>query len=85
MKNHSVNISSSDPEQSWARARDNLRTYRQARRRDWGDTDEVAIARYVAGESGPEERHLVERAMRDFPRDTRLRTPLERCDRRRGA
>src|SRR5262245_38996639 len=57
-----------DPDPQWARVAADLRTYREAQRRTWGDFDEAAIARYLADEATEEERGCVEQAMRDFPR-----------------
>jgi prepilin-type processing-associated H-X9-DG protein len=57
-----------DPDLKWARMAADLRTYREAQRRTWGDFDEAAIARYLADEATEEERGCVEQAMRDFPR-----------------
>ena len=57
-----------DPERQWARVAADLRTYRAAQRRAWGDFDEAAIARYLGDEATEEERGRVEQAMRDFPR-----------------
>jgi hypothetical protein len=57
-----------DPDTQWARVAADLRTYREAQRRAWGDLDEAAIARYLGDEATEEERSRVEQAMRDFPR-----------------
>jgi hypothetical protein len=57
------------PDTQWARVAADLRTYREAQRRAWGDLDEAAIARYLGDETTTaEERSRVEQAMRDFPR-----------------
>jgi hypothetical protein len=57
-----------DPDTQWARVAADLRTYREAQRRVWGDLDEAAIARYLGDEATEEDRSRVELAMRDFPR-----------------
>jgi hypothetical protein len=57
-----------DPNTQWERVAADLRAYRVAQRRAWGDLDEAAIARYLAAEATEEERSRVEQAMRDFPR-----------------
>src|SRR5262249_32833220 len=57
-----------DPDSQWARVASDLRAYREAQRRAWGELDEAAIARYLAGESTEEERSHVEQAMQEFPR-----------------
>jgi hypothetical protein len=57
-----------DPDTQWARVAADLRAYRDAQQRDWGDLDEAAIARYLADEGTEAERGRVERAMRDYPK-----------------
>jgi prepilin-type processing-associated H-X9-DG protein len=57
-----------DPDSQWARVSADLRAYREAQRRAWGDIDEAAIARYLEGEATEGERGRVEQAMRDYPR-----------------
>jgi hypothetical protein len=60
-----------DPNSQWARLAADLRAYREAQRRDWGDLDEAAIARYLylkKDETTEEERARVEQAMRDYPK-----------------
>jgi hypothetical protein len=57
-----------DPNAQWARVAADLRAYRAAQQRDWGDLDEAAIARYLGDEATEEERSRVEQAMRDYPK-----------------
>ena len=57
-----------DADTQWCACAADLRTYREAQRRAWGDLDEAAIARYLADEATKEERSRVEQAMRDFPK-----------------
>jgi hypothetical protein len=56
-----------DPDSQWARVAADLRAYREAQRRAWGDLDDAAIARYLGDEATPEERNRVEQAMQDYP------------------
>src|SRR5262245_55695501 len=56
-----------DPDRLWARAATEVRAYREAQRSRWGDLDETAIARFVAGGATADERHRVLGAMHRHP------------------
>jgi prepilin-type processing-associated H-X9-DG protein len=65
---HDLEGAGRDPGMQWARVAVDLQAYREAQRREWGDVDEAAIARYLAGEATEEERSRVQQAIHDFPR-----------------
>src|SRR5438093_1138350 len=59
---------SRDPDERWARAAADLRSYREEQRRAWGDIDDSMLARYLIGASTEDERERVRQAIRDFPK-----------------
>jgi hypothetical protein len=59
---------SRDPDERWAHAAADLRSYREEQRRAWGDMDESVVARYLIGASTEDERKRVLQAIRDFPK-----------------
>jgi prepilin-type processing-associated H-X9-DG protein len=56
-----------DPDAQWARVAADVRAYREAQRARWGDVDDVALSRFVAGSATEEERERVLRAMLTHP------------------
>jgi tetratricopeptide (TPR) repeat protein len=57
-----------DTGESWARIASELRTYRDAQRRAWGNLDDATIARFLAGEAPEEESERVRATMRTHPK-----------------
>jgi hypothetical protein len=55
------------PDEQWTRIAANLRAYREAQRRAWGEIKESMIARYLGGMSTEGECQRIEQAMRQFP------------------
>src|SRR6185437_14475504 len=49
-----------------------LRAYREAQQRAWGDLDSVVLGRYLAGEVDGDERRQVEAALDELPELRRL-------------
>ena len=56
------------PDQQWQSLVTELQGYRDEQQREWGDVDELLIARYLAGECDEQERRTVEEASKAFPR-----------------
>src|SRR6516165_2177796 len=59
--------SSSESREPWERLAAELRAYGQAQRQAWGGLDDIQLARYLDGACSPQERAVVEQAMRDLP------------------
>src|SRR5262245_30690710 len=57
----------SESREQWERTAAELRAYRDAQRRAWGDFDDIKVARYLVGASSPQERAEVEQAVRSLP------------------
>jgi hypothetical protein len=56
------------PDEQWQSLVTELQGYRDDQRREWGDLDELLIARYLAGECDEQERRTVEEASNASPR-----------------
>jgi hypothetical protein len=61
----------------WERVAAELRACREAQHKAWGDVDNIAVGRYLAGEASATEREQVEQALEELP-DLRLLTELVR-------
>jgi len=55
------------PVDNWEEIAAALKAYRRAQHETWGEVDDVAIAKYLAGDCSPEERQTVEEAIRSHP------------------
>ena len=51
----------------WEKILVELRAYRDNERKTWGETDDIAIARYLSGRCTADERQAVENAMASYP------------------
>jgi hypothetical protein len=67
MNGDELRNSGDNPDGLWAQAAADLRAYREAQRMRWGDLDEAALSRFVAGSATEEEREGVLRAMLMHP------------------
>lgn len=61
--------------EQWDRVSAELRAAREAQRKAWGDTDNLLLGRYLAGDATADERRQVEAALEQHP-DLRLLTEV---------
>jgi hypothetical protein len=67
MNRDELRNSGDDSNRRWAHAAADLRAYRDAQRARWGDVDEAALSRFVAGRATAEERGRIIRAKLTHP------------------
>jgi tetratricopeptide (TPR) repeat protein len=63
-----TNPAESDADVQWARIAAELAACRERRRQDWGDVDDLTLARFLGGEASKEEVARVRRTMADHPK-----------------
>src|SRR5205085_2588820 len=61
-----------EPDGQWDRVASELRAYREAQQRAWGDIDNATLGRYLANEADGAERQRVEHALEELPELRRL-------------